>query len=395
MTKDSNFDRLDHSQIKGTSMARRNLAKRKKKTVRFGSAASAHLNVKYYGSEKPIPQGREITQQELGSCLNWYSAMCDASHAREWLLDYYVGIGESKKAELIKQIPDSALPLTAGWLARITLEGGILSVHSKNFMRKLVDNSFKFIKDANEEIVKKPNIQDHMREKVSEMIGEIEGMIDDGYTEGLYEFLNNNEFPPLLTKRIADHFRPQAEEARAVMTGDDPQLVEGYAYMSKKQLAGHLKMLDGYISDAERHATNSKKLKPRAPRIKKPVPPEKRVKRLRFQKEEIALKIASVPPTRIIGAQELWMLNTKNRLLTVLRAIDRGGIDVRGNRYFGFDEKISVSKRVRESKIDETLSLVLKGGKVAKNKLMDSLKTKPAGLQYRGNETTVLLYIGL
>ena len=372
---------------------RRNLAKRKKKTIRVGSATNALMNKKYYGDEKPVPQGRLITQSELGDALNWYSATCDASDAREWLIDYFVGIGEPETAKKLKQVPDNSFPMTAGWLARITLKGGIISDHSKEFLRKLTVNSFRFIKEEETaevlQFTKKPNIQDHMREKVSEMIGEIEGMIDDGYTEGLYEFLKLNEFPPLLTKRIVEHFKRQVAEMKTVIAGDDDQLNEGYAYMTKKQLDSHLKMLEGYVADAERHASVVTKLRP--PRVKKPVSADKKVKRLTYRKEDPKMKIASIPPTRIVGAQELWMINTKNRLLTVLRAIDRGGIDVKSNKFTGFDEKTSVSKRIRENKIDEVVATILKGGKVAKNKLMDSIKTKPSGLQQRGNIFTIFL----
>ncbi len=380
-------------------MAKRAGVRRKKKTARVGSAANALMNRKYYGEERPIPQGREITQAELADRLTWYGQMCDAGDAREWLVDYLVGHNKSLLAKQVKKVPDNSFPLTASWLARIAMGGGILSAHSKAFLLQCVENSLRYVKEDEPEKEafkpKKPNIQDRLNEKSSDMIGEIEGMIDDGYTEGLYDLLRQINYPAMLAKRIADHFRPQLAEVTEAMAGKDDQLKEGYRHFTKKKLADHAKMLGGFISDAERHASNAKNVAKgmRKPRAKKAVPAEKKVKGFKFQRESADFKVASVPSTKLIGVQELWLFNTKNRVLTQVRALDRGGLDVKGNKIIGFDEKTSVSKKLRENKVGDALEAVLRGGKRARDKLMESLTTKPTGLQYRGSDTTILLSV--
>jgi hypothetical protein len=353
------------------------------------------MDRKFYGDEKPVPQDREQTPGERADALNWYNAMCDVNDCREWLTDYLVGHGKEDWAKKLKRVPDDCLPRTAGWLCRIAMQGGHLSMGSNAFIASHVQNAFRFIKEETEveKVVKlkRDTIQDRLNEKSSDMIGEIEGLIDDGCVEGLYELLKSVNYPPMLAKRIAVHFKPQLEEAREAIAGKDPQLKEGYRHFTKKSLANHAKMLEGFISDAERYADAQKKA--RAPRRKKEIPADKKVKGFKHSKLDNDYKVASIPAVKLIGAQAVWLFNTKNRVLTHLIAEDKGDIQCKGNKLFGFNEKLSVSKKLRENKVAANLDIALRGSKPQRNKLMGSLTTKPTGLQFRGNDTTIILRV--
>jgi hypothetical protein len=76
--------------------------------------------------------------------------------------------------------------------------------------------------------------------------------------------------------------------------------------------------------------------------------------------------------------------------LTVFRAIDRGGLQVKGTSIINYDEKNSFTKRTGR-KPEEYLKKVLEGGKIVLRKLMDDMKEAP--LAYRINENTILLRI--
>ena len=131
--------------------------------------------------------------------------------------------------------------------------------------------------------------------------------------------------------------------------------------------------------------------KTRAPRKPRPVSVEKKLKSFKYQKEDNTFKIASINPEKVIGAQELWTFNTKYKIVTVFRAIDRGGLQVKGTSIIGYDEKNSASKGCGR-KPEEILSKLQNGGKIILRKLMDELKTdKP--LQYRINENTILVRV--
>jgi hypothetical protein len=371
------------------------MAKRKK--IKLSRSGLTAMDRKFYGLEKEVPTDREQTPGERCDSLNWYNAMCDVSDGRKWLTDYLVGHDKADWAKKLKKVPDNSFPRTAGWLARIAMQGGRLSLTSIGFIAHHVQNAFRFISTEETEIKKilpkKDNIQDRLNEKSSDMIGEIEGLIDDGCVEGLYELLKSVNYPPMLAKRIAVHFKPQLAEAIEAIAGTDPQIKEGYRHLRGKALASHVKMLEGFISDAERYADAQKKA--RAPRRKKEIPTEKKVKGFKHSKLDNEFKIASIPATKLIGTQVVWLFNTKNRVLTQLVAEEKGDIQCKGNKLYGFDEKLSVSKKLRDKMTTSTLDLVLKGSKVARQKIMPTLTTKPTGLQFRGNETTILLRVEL
>ena len=142
------------------------------------------------------------------------------------------------------------------------------------------------------------------------------------------------------------------------------------------------------MADLLRYSGNAKKL--RAPRKKKPQSVEKKLKNFRYQKEFQDMKLASVPPEQIVGAQELWTYNTKYKTLTVFRAIDRGGLDIKRSSIVNFDEKTTMTRRTARS-AEKIVQSVLSGGKIILKKVMDDLKETT--LQDRINENTILLRI--
>jgi hypothetical protein len=171
--------------------------------------------------------------------------------------------------------------------------------------------------------------------------------------------------------------------------GKDPQLKEGYSHLKKKQLDELIKFYHSLIADAERYGDVAKKVrKPRKPR---PVSVEKKLKTFKYQKEDANFKIASVNPEKLIGCQELWTFNTKYKMITVLRAADRGGLDVKGTSIINYDEKTSVTKRTGR-KPEVFVKKVMETGKIGLRKIMDEMKVA-APLSYRINENTILLRI--
>jgi hypothetical protein len=141
------------------------------------------------------------------------------------------------------------------------------------------------------------------------------------------------------------------------------------------------------LEDAQSYGNVAKKTKtPRKPRA---VSVEKKLKGLKYQKEDNTYKIASINPEKIIGAQELWCFNTKNKVLTVFRALDRGGLQVKGTSIICFDEATSLSKGAGR-KPELVLEKIAKSGKIVLKKLMDELKTDKQ-LQTRINDNTILI----
>jgi hypothetical protein len=172
--------------------------------------------------------------------------------------------------------------------------------------------------------------------------------------------------------------------------GKCEQLKEGYRHLKKAEIKNLVTFYNTLIEDAERYCSNTKKVKKaRKPRT---ISVEKKVKNLKFQKEDATYKLASVSPEKIIGAQELWTFNSKYKTVTVLRAIDRGGLQIKGTSITNFDEVNSITRSLGRKDPNEVVKRILEGGKLVLRKVLDDFKTEKP-LAYRINENTILLRI--
>lgn len=225
-----------------------------------------------------------------------------------------------------------------------------------------------------------------MREAASELITEINEhhdsfiLHDTGFNA--YEFMRAREVKPAIAKSVIDKFQPQLDELVASKT--DPELKAAYATIDVK---ANIKFLTAIIDDTQRWIDNQKVGKVRKTRVMK-IRPEKKVKSLKYQKEDRELKLISIAPERIIGAQELWTYNTKYKHLTRYVARGRAGFMVKGTTLQDFDVDNSATKVLR--KPTEVINEVLKSGK---KKILDGLKTKVIVPTGRINENTILLKV--
>lgn len=231
-------------------------------------------------------------------------------------------------------------------------------------------------------------IQRGMRESASELITEInehyDAFILNGKEFNAYEFLRSREVKPAIAKLIGEKFQPQLNEL--LSSYHDAELKAAYLNIDVKE---SVKFLDGIISDIDRWVENQKGGKgPRKTRVVK-ISVEKKIKSLKFQKEDLELKLVSVAPQKIIGAQELWTYNTRYKHLTYYVARNRAGFMVKGTTLQDFDVENSVTKVLR--KPAEVINEVLT---TKKKKILDKLSTKAIVPTGRINENTILLKVG-
>lgn len=372
-------------------MARRQLIARTKKKVRTTKSETFLVNQKYLGDE-PSFTG-QITREQYARYLNWYNIMCTVSEAREYLETYLKNTGRQADLKVFKTVSDTWIPLTAAWIARMIHRGIPVFTESRRFLdRKILDAIENHSSAEKKEVAASTNvisIQDRIRDKASDLIGDVEEMIDKGEQFSLYDWLKANEIPATYAPRIAAYYAPVLAELIEATEGQDPQLKEGYKNFTKKQLEQRVLFFNSLIEDAERYADTTKKV--RKPRKSRTVSVEKKLKNFKYQKEDNNYKIASVNPEKIIGCQELWTFNTKYKTLSVFRALDRGGLQVKGTSIINYDEKTSVTKRTGR-KPEYYVDKVLNGGKVVLRKLTEEMKND-APLAYRINENTILLKV--
>jgi hypothetical protein len=206
----------------------------------------------------------------------------------------------------------------------------------------------------------------------------------------MYKTLQSSEFPASMATKVADYYRPVMQEIIDAIGKKDEQLVEAYSKYTKVQLKARLALYTGIVEDCEKYSGNLRKA--RKPRKKKTVPVEQKMKFFQYQKQDNAMKLNSVNPETLLGAQELWAFNTKYKTLTVFRARGPAGLDVKRTAIIGHDEENSRAKKIGR-KTEELVNKVLSGGKVALRKMFDDIKTDEIKISDRINTNVILLRV--
>jgi len=176
------------------------------------------------------------------------------------------------------------------------------------------------------------------------------------------------------------------------------QLKEGYAHLKKADIAKYRKAIETVNAELEFIIDQAKATrKPRKPKARSA---SKVVEKLKFCKADDKYSLASIDPTTIVGANELWVFNTKTRKLGkyVAEIIDptgqnRGnsGLSVKGTTIIGFKEDESIQKTLR--KPADQLKEFKAAGKVALRKFLDGINTTDTKLNGRCNPDTILLKV--
>ena len=257
--------------------------------------------------------------------------------------------------------------------------------------------------DTGEEVISSPDqvqerkitIQDRLQERTAELIGEIEGVYDQvlqkqSVSFKIYDFLTANRVPQSQLGRYEAVFQARSAELMAAQDREDAQLVEAYRHYR----AADYRRMFGFIADllAGIEEYRGVKRAVKKARVRKAPSKEKLVAKLKYAKEDRALKVVSVNPVDIIGASTLWVYNTKTRKLGCYHAEAMGELGVRGTSITGYDESRSVAKTLRRP--DEQLKEFAKAGKVALRTWIKDIKAVEVRLNGRISEDTLLLRVG-
>lgn len=341
--------------------------------------------------------------------LNWYAANSDIKESQKWFQQWVKKqkFPKTEEVKILKYDISKFGPVgrTLGFFCRMLLNGLMTlpeSTQSKlNNMIKEAKSSYEKTQEVSANTsVDTPNIQDRIRTQVMSLAGELEGHFDNyidsvleekEYKFDFYKWLKENGVKPLIAKKIADNLRDETIFDFEILVNGQPDddLKEGYAFLKKSQIKKVYNFIHKAIDDCEKWAAvNSKS---RSPRKKKPVSVEKLVAKVKYKKQDDTYKIGSISPDKIIGAQQLWVFNTKTRKLGVYQSSEPEGFTIKGTTILNFDEKTSVQKTLRKPK--EYLDKVSNSGKVALKKIMSEIKAVESALTGRINGDTILLRV--
>lgn len=304
----------------------------------------------------------------------------------------------------LKKVPDVWFG-SFGKYTFIWSKTGYMHSNAREYLLKklppLVDKAEEIIEKQEEKKVDRPkvSIQQRMREQVEALCGEWEGHVDElmlgaGFdTKSFDPFREMRSYEggvikPNHAKIIKDEFEWHLAEAKELADWKDEDLKEAYAYTTPKQRKQFLEFFEK-INSACDTLINTGKAQ-RKTRKPKAVSKERLVAKLKYQVNDSDLGLASVNPTEIVDATEVWIYNTKTRKLGVYYV---GGlataITVKGTTLQDFDSAKSVQKTLR--KPAEQLKLFKGNAKTKYAKAFADIKTTDTKLNGRFNENTIIL----
>jgi len=338
----------------------------------------------------------------LSKAFTWYNYFYGKKDAREMIVNYLESQDRKADVRALKNISDSSIRLTTGWLCRMNMVGLELS---ETEQIKL-DNLLKEILTSKQEVEvesepapdapSKPNIQDRLREKVSECAGELDGMFDEFMSAGAkmsadYKpimVIRGMNVAPQMISIIADTWKRKLAEFEEAAEGKDAILVEAYSNFSKIQLRNIIKFCETVVNDCGAYV-QIKKVE-RKPRKVKAVPPEKRAAKFKHIVEFAELKIKGLPAANLVDKAEAWLYDTKKRKLIHLVADSHTqAFTIKNNSLIGFSTVDTLQKTVR--KPAEIVKAIQAAGKPAARKVYKDLTTTETPWNARGTENLIIL----
>ena len=362
------------------------------------------------------------------SMTEYYRLDCKSSDYKGWVVAYCKENEEfKKKATILNKVPDSKFGPSLGSSARLLSRGwpdfhpgyaqyweslpgtmgevAPLSVWLHKNIAELIELGETIVEEKKaieeQKAVPKQTIQDRLKEQLSEVLGDIEVQVDEFTTKGkssfdTYKFLQSQNLAANSAPQIADFYKPLIAEIEEYLSGQCEQLNEAYAYLGKRDAKNFIKFLQSIVDGA--NAYKAMKISTRAKPKRKPIPPERIVRKLKYLKEfKIGdLEFKSVDPRDILQCSELWVYNTKTRKLGRFVAAKHGDVTVshltvKNTSITGHDAEKSISKTLRRP--EEQLAEWKKAGRPELRKFLGKIKGTEVKLRPRIAPETLLLKI--
>jgi DNA uptake protein ComE-like DNA-binding protein len=348
--------------------------------------------------------------------MQYYRMEFSGKDLKPAVIKWMTSIGCTKEdIQSFKKTKDNRCSLTMGSIASCLLRGMPAVRADFNdgkdtaaWLRNAINDVIEQGKNDEEEVeavkedkltVVQPSIQERVRDAAYAMTTEIEDAYEvfandpENFDPKAFKVLNllkGKEAKAAHARFIKEFYARELADLQELASGTkDPQLVEGYKHLTRKQVKNLISFLEE-IANACTMLMQEAKVN-RKPRKTKAVSKDKVVAKLKFKKQDEPLKLVSINPADIIGAKELWIFNTKTRKLGKYVAQEYMDLGVKGTTITGFSETQSICKTLR--KPEEKLKEFKAAGKVALRKFLDDINATDTRMNGRINEETVLLKV--
>lgn len=360
-----------------------------------------------WDTDRALEFDSDTFDHHLRRSFYYYNYHYSVKQTKKYLVDWLRRHSklDPKLISRFDRISDRYVPMTPCSLVMAHRAGMPLKDRHMQYLDQSVLNSLALADNAGDSgepvaasptqvVERRVTIQDRLQERTSELIGEIEGIYDQ-VIQGqevsfkIYDFLTKNTVAQSQLNKFVQVFERRALELAEAMGKKDSQLTESYRHYSKKDFARVGKFIADLLAGIEEYREVKRAVK--KAKVRKAPSKEKLISRLKYAKSDPKLRIVSINPVDIVGAQELWVYNIKTRKLGRYLAEQLGQLSVKGTSIVGFDSVKSVAKTLR--KPEEQLKEFAKAGKVALRTFIKDIKAVEVALNGRINEDIVLLKV--
>ena len=359
-----------------------------------------------WDTERALRMTDEEFDHHLRRSFRYYNYFYNQKEVKKYVVEWMKTAGgyDRDQARDFERSSDRWLSMTACSLVMANRKGMPLKdAHIKfirsNIERCLYEDRERLLtepqetKKANAEGYR-PTIQDRLNEKTGELIGDIEGVFDQvirGERADFrpYDYLTANKVPQSQLSKYETVYVSRKQELEQAQTKSDSQLTEGYRHYRAADYRRIIAWIDEFLAAVEQYRGVKKATK--KAKVRKAPSKEKQVSKVKYAKEDKVLKIVSINPADIIGANELWVYNAKTRKLGKYVAGSFQTLGIKGTSIVGFDENLSVAKTLR--KPEEQLKEFARAGKVQLRTFIKDIRAVEVKLNGRLSTDILLLKV--
>jgi hypothetical protein len=379
------------------------MMKERSVTIKLKNIKVSAEDIKVIGSEPEWTEGDEVARVDLISALNWYNYAVDPRERPRLLAELY-----PQDAQVIGAVPYYRLTNALLAYSRMSKRGYVLTPEQQSkidaLLNQIREEGARILNKPKEASAAKPLTAAELDKRlldrcIEDLEQEIDNLVQSGYKYRFNQdaWFKSHKPTSKCAEGIVSYYEPLLKELNEVANvRKDRELVQAYCNTTPKNLRKYHEFVNLFVEQArslikEEEAPVEKAAVVRKPRKKKAVDPKKLVSKLKYQDKDAELDLSSVSDvSKIVGASEIWAYNTKYRELSYYKASAKGSLSLKGQTILGYDENLSIKKKIRKP---ETLkTLIEQGSKTVYNDFI-ALKTSPSKSNGRINAFTLILRI--
>ena len=356
-----------------------------------------------WDTERALTMDDKTFSHHMNNSLRYYAYHYSTKDLKKNVVSWMQDNGYEKvDIDAFIKSPAGHLGITACSLATAHKRGMPLKEDAIKFIKERIESVSKIVDiDADEEVVEQKvtapaqvkTIQDRLQEKTDANLAHFDGLVDELISGNkvdpkAFEYFKANNVPQAQLSKYTEWAEQYVAELKEAQAGQDEDLAESYKHYKAADFKRMYAFFDKFDQAIDQYKQVKKQTK--KARVKRAPNKEKAVSKMKYLKEDNNLKLASINPVDIIGAQELWVYNVKTRKMFKYVADDvLGPLNVKGTTVLGFNPAKSIGKTVR--KPEQVLSSFMKAGKVQLRKFLDDIKAVSIPANGRINKDILLL----